>query len=298
VASAPVTTALVRIAFSAFRSSGAQCPGLRSTSVQVTSERTVEAPPRLRWWREVLYVLAFYVIYSFVRNQFGSRRAGPKRAFHHAEIVIRIEQAIGLFHEATIQGWFLSWHWFIRFWNVYYGTAHFVVTGGALIWCYRRRPHDYPLYRNTLAATTGLAIIGFSTFPLMPPRLLNSTLPFGGGALAKINYHFVDTLDKVGGLWSFDSGAMQKLSNQYAAMPSLHCGWALWVTMVMWPQAKKTWMRVLLVLYPISTLFCIIVTANHYWIDGVGGAITLFFGYLIGKRLARFTAERHAQKML
>jgi hypothetical protein len=271
--------------------------------VHLTSERTVEAPPRLRWWREVLYVLAFYVIYSFVRNQFGSQRVGPERAFHHADTVIRIEQAVGLFHEATIQGWFLSWHWFIRFWNVYYGTAHFVVTGGALIWCYHRRAHDYPLWRNTLAATTGLALIGFSTFPLMPPRLLNASLlvdgqQIGGAPFAKINYRFVDTLHKIGGLWSFDSGAMQKLSNQYAAMPSLHCAWALWVTLVMWPQAKKQWMRVLLVLYPISTLFCIIVTANHYWIDGVGGAVTLLFGYLIGKRLAQFGTARRAQKML
>ena len=64
------------------------------------------------------------------------------------------------------------------------------------------------------------------------------------------------------------------------------------------PQAKKQWIRVLLVLYPLSTLFCIIVTANHYWLDGVGGVVTLLFGYLIGKRLAQFTAARRAQKML
>ncbi len=270
--------------------------------MQVASERQeVEAPPRLRWWREVLYVLAFYGIYTLVRNQFGSRRVGPERAFHHAEIVIRIERAVGLFHEATIQGWFLSWHWFIRFWDVFYGTAHFLFTGGALIWCYHKRRVDYPLWRNTLAATTGLALIGFSTFPLMPPRLLNSPLmvdgvPVGGQGLAKINYHFVDTLEKIGGLWSFDSGAMQKLSNQYAAMPSLHCAWATWVTLVMWPQAKKRWAKTLLVVYPIATLFCIIVTANHYWLDGVGGLVTLFFGYLIGKRLAQFSATRGAQK--
>ena len=81
--------------------------------MQVTSERPVEAPPRLRWWREVLYVLAFYVIYTVVRNQFGSISSGPKRAFQHAETIIRIEKAVGLFQEATIQGWFLTWHWFI-----------------------------------------------------------------------------------------------------------------------------------------------------------------------------------------
>ena len=115
-------------------------------------------------------------------------------------------------------------------------------------------PERYPLWRNTLAFTTGFALIGFATFPLMPPRLL------------PVSYGFVDTLDKFGALWSFDSGAMHKISNQYAAMPSLHCAWAMWCLLVMWPQLKSVWARALLVLYPIATVYCIIVTANHYWL--------------------------------
>ncbi len=128
---------------------------------------------------------------------------------------------------------------------------------------YRSFPKRYPLWRNTLAFTTGFALIGFATFPLMPPRLL------------PVSYGFVDTLDKFGALWSFDSGAMHKISNQYAAMPSLHCAWAMWCLLVMWPQLKSGWARALLVLYPIATVYCIIVTANHYWLDAVGGFVTL-----------------------
>ena len=248
--------------------------------------------PRVRWWRELLYVLAFYGVYTLVRNQFGSAAVGPERAFDHALDIIGAEKALGLFHEATIQGWFISWHWFVGFWNVYYGTAHFIVTATALIWCFRRRPEAYRLWRNTLAIATSLALIGFSTFPLMPPRLLNSPLAFGGQRFAgATNYGFVDTLQKIGGLWSFDSGTMQKLSNQYAAMPSLHTTWALWVTLVMWPGMRTRLSRTLVVLYPIATLFCVIITGNHYWIDGVGGAATLGAGYVVARSLkARRTA--------
>jgi len=258
--------------------------------VQVAERHSDATPrPRVRWWREVLYVLGFYGIYTLVRNQFGSAGVGPERAFGHALRVIHVEESLGLFHEATIQGWFISWHWFIRFWNVYYGAAHFILTGLALIWCYRHRPAQaYVLWRNTLATTTALALVGFSTFPLMPPRLLNSPLDFGGGHLATVHYGFVDTLEKIGGLWSFDSGTMAKLSNQYAAMPSLHCAWATWVALVLWPMARRPWAKVALVLYPVSTLFCIIVTANHYWLDAVGGLVTLGAGYVIATWLTRW----------
>lgn len=255
------------------------------------------APPRpgLRWWREVLLILAFYSVYSIVRNQFGSAAVPVVRAYHHALDVITFEEALGLFHERTIQHWFLSWSWFIRFWNIYYGTFHFIVTAGALVACFRLRPTRYGLWRNTLGATTGLALIGFSLFPLMPPRLLNSPTEYGAGvpgnpgAYATKDYGFHDTLEEVGGLWSFDSGTMKTLSNQYAAMPSLHCAWATWCTLVLWPLSKRRWARALLVLYPVATLFCIVVTANHYWIDGIGGLVTLAAGFLVGRAVTRFT---------
>jgi hypothetical protein len=242
------------------------------------------ASRRLYWWREVLYVLAFYGVYSWIRNQFGSAKVSPGTAFANARDVIRIERLVGLFHEETIQQVVLRFHSFIVFWNVYYGTFHFIVTAFALIWMYRSFPKRYPLWRNTLAFTTGFALVGFATFPLMPPRLL------------PVSYGFVDTLDKFGALWSFDSGAMHKISNQYAAMPSLHCAWAMWCLLVMWPQLKSGWARALLVLYPIATVYCIIVTANHYWLDAIGGFVTLGLGFCAAKVLTKWNDRRWEAK--
>ena len=134
---------------------------------------------RLRWWREVLYITSFYLVYTFIRNQFGSARLDSQRAYDNAQLIVRIEDLLGLYHEATIQSWFLGWKLFIQFWNVFYGTFHFVVTIGVLLWLFFRQRGHYAVWRNTLAFTTGLALFGFSLFPLMPPRLLCDDCAFG-----------------------------------------------------------------------------------------------------------------------
>jgi hypothetical protein len=237
---------------------------------------TPDTRRRLRWWQEVLFVLAFYGIYSVIRNQFGSAGspvASDAEALDHAREIIRLERAIGLFQEHTIQQWFIDWRSFIQFWNLFYGTFHFVVTAGCIVWLFRRFPDRYIRWRTTLACTTALALLGFAFYPLMPPRLL---------ADHGLHYGFVDTLKDIGGLWSFDSGAMSKISNQYAAMPSLHFAWSTWCALVLVPTVRRMWVKVLAASYPVLTLFAIVVTANHYWLDAVGGAVILGAGLVLG----------------
>ncbi len=246
---------------------------------------TVEPPPaqaprasRLRWWREVLYILAFYAAYTIVRDVHGTRPVSRDHAFANAEKIIDLERWFGLFQERRIQGWFLHLHLVVRTLDDFYGTAHFVITLVALVYLFRRQPQRYPLWRNTLALTTTLALIGFFFFPLMPPRLLPSS------------FHIIDTLHTVGGLWSFDSGPMSKVSNQYAAMPSLHFAWSLWCALALSPALRRRTGKVVLWCYPALTLLCIVVTGNHYLIDALGGAVTLGAGYL-GARLIANRSE-------
>jgi hypothetical protein len=249
-----------------------------STSVAEQVER--DAPdhyPHLRWWREVLYVLAFYGIYSFVRNQFGSAAVSSDTAFDNARRIIDLQEAIGLSFEEGLQDAFLDATWFIKGWNIFYGTFHFVVTAFALGYLFRCWKSRYVRWRTTLACTTALALIGFALFPLMPPRLLPAS------------YGYVDTLAEIGGLWSFDSDAMADISNQYAAMPSLHFAWSAWSAFVLVPALRQRWLRVLVLAYPVATVFAIIVTANHFWLDAAGGAIVLATGYLLGSLWDRWT---------
>ncbi|HZQ29134.1 MAG TPA: phosphatase PAP2 family protein [Acidimicrobiales bacterium] len=252
------------------------------TDVDAAPASVAVPVPRLRWWRELVYIAGFYAVYTAVRNTQGSATVSAERAFHNARRVIRVERVFGIYHEHQIQHVFLGHRLFLQFWDVFYGTAHFVVTAGALIFMFRAMKGRYPLWRNTLACTTALALVGFALYPLMPPRLLPT------------HYGFVDTLRVYGGLWSFDSGAMQKISNQYAAMPSLHFAWSSWCAFVLYPATRRWWTKALVVAYPFITLFAIVVTANHYVLDAVGGAVVLGLGYLLGRAITAYNASRAA----
>ena len=283
----------------------------------VMPDPDVDAPARvhrLYWWKEALIVAIFYVVYSAIRNRFGSNQIAadgtPEAAFHNAERVIRFERAIGLYHEETLQDFFLGTRWFIQFWNVYYGTAHFFVTLAVFILLFFKRADVFPQWRNTLAAMTALAIIGFAFFPLMPPRLLDQPCPnnnfeFGGACVesplrpgkdlvfnGENGFGFVDTLSVYGGPWRFDSKEVASISNQYAAMPSLHIGWSTWCALAVWPLLRRRWTKALVLVYPAVTLFCIIVTANHFWVDGIGGLIVFAVGALMGWGLHRWNQNR------
>jgi hypothetical protein len=264
----------------------------------VATDRATTVPPRLRWWKEVAFGVAVYAVYSVVRNQFGSAGGDPGPAYEHARWVIDLERSLHLYVEPHLQRWYLDLpgHGLIRLWNVYYGMAHFVVTFVALVWLFRRDPERYPLWRNALALTTCVAVVGFAAYSLMPPRLLDDPGQFGACPIYAPEaaagwqagdpqppgcdrYGYVDTVDRYGGWISFGNEGMKDVSNQYAAMPSMHIGWSSWSAFVLLPLVRRRWARALVIAYPAITLACILVTANHYWIDGVGGLLCLAAGF-------------------
>ncbi len=239
-------------------------------------------PARHAWLREIGIVLGFYYVYQTIRS-LADVPGVKNRAIGNATWIVAAEKSIFIYHEQTIQQAFLGATWFIKAMNVYYGTLHFLITAGLLVWLYAKRHDAYRRMRNLLGATTALALIGYWSFPLAPPRLYyrcDGEIPVLGpeGGLVKPNC-FVDTLDRIGGLWNYQSSAAKAIANAYAAMPSLHFGWALWCAIVIWKQVDGRRGQVLAVLYPTLTLFAVVVTANHYFLDAVGGAV-IFLGGL------------------
>jgi hypothetical protein len=231
----------------------------------------------LYWWRELLIVATLYVVYESIRD---ISQGKPSTAFHNALRIIDWQQALSIYHEKAIQDWALNWTALIVASNYFYGSAYIGVSIVILVWLYRRFPDDYPLLRNTLAIGTMLGLVGFAAFPLMPPRLLDV---MGDGQV----FGYVDTLVKYPTFWSFESPAMQKISNQFAAMPSLHCGWAVWGMGALLPRVRTWWMRTLAVLYPIATTFVVVATGNHYFLDAVGGAVIFAIGYGVARLVTR-----------
>lgn len=216
-------------------------------------------------------IAIFYGLYTAVRDLRGTRPVSTGLALANAKRVIGLERSLGVFHEAQIQQLFLGDKVVVGALDDWYGSTHFVVTAAVLVILFFAHPGRYRLWRNTLAVATGAALIGFAWFPLMPPRLL------------PVQFGFTDTLRVVGGLWNFDSGPMAQVSDQYAAMPSLHFGWALWCGLTLFSLSRRRWAKALALVYPAVTLLCVIVTANHYFADTAAGAAVVGAGYLVAR---------------
>ncbi|MGC0354280.1 hypothetical protein RKD25_001569 [Streptomyces sp. SAI-124] len=131
---------------------------------------------------------------------------------------------------------------------------HFPATVAFLVWLYLKRPAHYVWARRVLAAVTGAALVLHLVFPLAPPRMLAAA-------------GLVDTA-KVYGPSVYGPPQTDSLSNQFAAMPSLHFGWALMVAIGLIVATRSRWRRLWL-LHPLVTLVVIVGTANHYWMDAV-----------------------------
>jgi hypothetical protein len=225
----------------------------------------LRTPRRPRLWFEIVLIGFSYWIYSLIRNAVPEQRSV---ALRHADWVWSFEYHLGLAVEHGVNHAVNSVTWLIVGMNYYYATLHFVITIGVLVWLYVRHPHRYGPARLVLFVTTWLALVGFWAFPLAPPRLMA-----GKG--------FIDTV-AVHHTWgSLSQGSLSHVSNQYAAMPSMHIGWSLWCGITVATLAKPLWARILGALYPVFTLSVIISTGNHFWLDAIGGALCLAVGYAL-----------------
>jgi hypothetical protein len=171
-----------------------------------------------------------------------------------------------VFSEARLQDLVLNDTALVRFLNGYYLIAHVVVTAAAFVWLYVRHASTYRRFRNVMIVITLTGMAGHLLVPLAPPRMF----PHLG---------FVDTA-KTFGPASYGAGSPYKgFANQFAAMPSLHFGWALVIAWAVLLATRSRW-RYLVILHPVVTLAAIVLTANHYWLDAV--AATVLFAFALG----------------
>lgn len=234
-----------------------------------------------RAMREVALVILVYTAYWGVRNLLGDDAALAMRNAHR---LLDLQKALGIDWEHGVQS-ALGDRLIMKTLNIVYTSTHFAVTIGVLLWLFVRRSRfTYSHWRTGLLATTCIALVGYASFPLMPPRLVP-----GIG--------IVDGLDKWGALWDYHSGPIGKLSNQYAAMPSVHVGWALWCTMALWSVASGRWrplVRVLAVGYTLLVALAVVATGNHWVLDIVGGVVVTLAGVGFATARERSRRRRHA----
>ncbi|WP_217998520.1 phosphatase PAP2 family protein, partial [Actinomadura rubrobrunea] len=234
-----------------------------------------DRPPTRRWLRplrELLLVAFLFAAYKLGRLV-GADHVGE--AFANAGRLWEIERALRLPSEKTLQDWVLHLPSAVVAANAYYKFVHFPATAVFLIWTYARRPWHYRWARTALAVLTGVALAVHIAVPLAPPRMLS-----GLG--------FVDT-GAVYGPSVYGSAHTDGLANQFAAMPSLHVGWAVFVAVSLILSTRTRW-RWLWLAHPAVTLYVVIVTANHYWLDALVALVIIAVVMLVLRPPARPTA--------
>ncbi|MFI6204852.1 phosphatase PAP2 family protein [Streptomyces sp. NPDC051041] len=217
---------------------------------------------------ELLLIRVTYAAYSKIRLAAGggSDSAGRARAEEHGQQILDLERVLHLDIEHAVNHAVVEIGWLRNFFDFYYTSFHFVVPLTVLGVLYWRRPVDYRWARSSLGFATLLALVGFWLYPLAPPRLMPG----------------LGIIDTVHGPQDFtqpDYGTLTALTNQYAAMPSLHFGWSLWCGLAVAVIAPKWWMKAAGLLHPLFTVSAIVATGNHWVLDAVGGALVVGAGF-------------------
>jgi PAP2 superfamily len=264
--------------------------------VSQTVEQMTTARPRTssrvrpRWWAELGLVAATYAVYSLIRNLIPTETGA---ALRRAARLFDIERAWHVAPEVGLNAAVSSHHALALVVDYHYATMHYVVTPVVLVWLLITQPGAYRHARRILIMATILGLIGFWLAPVAPPRMLDAD-------------GFVDTMAKFAayGWWSTDASAprgLGGLTNEYAAMPSLHVGWAIWCGWMVARYARRRWIRVLGILYPVSTVVVVLATANHFFLDVVGGIGVILLAIPLvraGERLGRQLTVRRAAPSL
>ncbi|MEV8549879.1 phosphatase PAP2 family protein, partial [Streptomyces glaucescens] len=229
--------------------------------------------------RELLLVAGLFVLYKLGRRLATGH---TDAAFANARHVWDLERALSLPGEGAVQSLLLHGDLLVRAANTYYATVHFPATAAFLIWLYLRRPGHYRWARRVLAAVTAAALVLHLAFPLAPPRMLAAA-------------GLTDT-GRVYGPSVYGPPATDTLSNQFAAMPSLHFGWALMVALGL-IAATRSRLRWLWLAHPLLTLLVIVGTANHYWLDSLVAAALLALALAVLRPPPRTTAPARVRRM-
>ncbi|MEU9304165.1 phosphatase PAP2 family protein [Streptomyces sp. NPDC048269] len=213
---------------------------------------------RRRLIRELLLVAGLFTVYKAGRTLSTGR---TEEAFRNAARIWDAERALHLPGEGAVQRLLLHGDALVHTANTYYAAVHFPATALFLVWLYIRRPAHYLWARRVLAVLTGAALVLHLGFPLAPPRMLGAA-------------DMIDTGQVYGPTVYGAAPATDTLANQFAAMPSLHFGWALMLALGMIAATGSRW-RALWLLHPLLTLLVVVGTANHYWLDAIVATVLL-----------------------
>jgi membrane-associated phospholipid phosphatase len=212
-----------------------------------------------------LFVLA-ELSYELVRGIADGERV---QAIVNGQNVIALEKSLGSYFEPGFQALFLDHQWVIDFANFIYMNSHFVVTTTFLIWLYIFRNQHFYFVRNMFLVAMALALVGYALLPTAPPRMFDG---------------FTDTITDYAQV-NHDSGLVKVFINPFAAIPSMHCAFALMIGVTGALIARRKITKVAWAFYPVLVLWVVVVTANHFWIDAAAGYLVAILAALAAREV-------------
>lgn len=226
-------------------------------------------------WQIVLLVPPS-LLYFLVRDL----SAGQEReAFANAAAIVNFEQAIGLDWEAALQQRILDTGWIVDLMNWVYIYGHFPLIAVSLVLLFGLSRPEFLTLRNALVASGAIGLVCFALYPVAPPRL------FAPG-------EFFDSVAELSG--SYQILQNPKVTNQFAAVPSFHVGWNLLVAFALWRASRFALLRLIAVVFPMLMIASVLLTANHWVVDIVAGAVVALLGIGGAKLMDRFFRHLNA----
>jgi hypothetical protein len=215
---------------------------------------------------EAATVLILYALYEAAR---GLVAGNQELAVDHAHAVASLEQRLHAFVEPSVQHAAQAVPGLIGVLGAAYLTLHLSVTAGLLLWLHQRRPGAFAPIRTTLLVASAMALVVFVLFPTAPPRLAEI------GVTDTVSNRHID----------LNKGLISSLYNPFAAVPSLHVGYALIVAVAIAQFGRGRLIRLAAVLYPPFVLLVIVATGNHFFFDAAAGAAVAAAAYLVARTI-------------
>ena len=213
------------------------------------------APKRSDLAVETAIILGLYALWQEGGSLAVNHVAG---AVSNGRWVWNAERAMHLPSEVDVQGLVLSYPHLVEALNGFYDIVHVPALIGFLLWLYFRHRDEYAKWRTIGAILTGGCLL-IQMIPVAPPRLM----PGLGFVDTAMRYR--ESVYAPGGIGD---------ATQLAAMPSVHVGWAVFIAVAVIVVSKSRW-RWLIVAHPAATVFAVVATANHWWLDGMVAAALL-----------------------
>jgi hypothetical protein len=259
-----------------WRQAAVVAAGLAGASVALRAAKRPRAAAVAVFTQETALVVGLFALWQLAGSL---AKLSPVGAIGRSEWIWNFERHIGLPSEATVQRVFLPHPLIIQFFNLYYDSLHFPVLIATMVWLFVRHRDSYKRMRTTLVGLTGLCLL-VQLIPVAPPRMLPAT----GMVDTAVRYH-----------QSVYSATAGFDPDQLSAMPSVHVGWAILVAVAVIGTARTPW-RWLAVLYPAMTTLAVVVTANHFWLDGIVAGLLLVLVLAVQAAVRRQTGRWRAER--